>query len=84
MFFRKLVLIFILILFTTFHLPAKAIAADQPTAIFHAFNQSFKDVENFVCVLADEGYSPAQISPAQKSNSGNEWWKRFRATAHVS
>ena len=78
MFFKKFFLIFVLILAATFNLPTKAIAADQPTAIFHAFNQSFKDVENFVCVLAEQGYSHVQISPTQKSNPGNEWWKRYQ------
>ena len=78
MFFKRFFLIFVLIVAATFNLPAKAIAAEQPTAIFHAFNQSFNEVEKFVCVLADQGYSHVQISPTQKSNSGNEWWKRYQ------
>lgn len=50
----------------------------QPTAIYHAFNQPFSDVETFACALADQGYSHVQISPAQQSNPGNEWWKRYQ------
>ncbi len=78
MFFGKFVFIFLFIFFTIFNLPAKAFAAEQPTAIFHAFNQNYSEVEKFVCKLADQGYSHVQISPAQKSNPGNEWWKRYQ------
>ncbi len=78
MFFGKFVFIFLLIFFTIFDLPAKAFAAEQPTAIFHAFNQQYSDVEKFICKLADQGYSHVQISPAQKSNSSKEWWARYQ------
>lgn len=78
MFFKKLTLTLICILLTTFTLPIQAIAADQPIAIFHAFNQQYKDIEPFVCTLADQGYSHIQISPAQKSDPGGEWWKRYQ------
>ncbi len=57
----------LLLLFPFFEFPAKAFAAEQPIAIFHAFNQQYRDVEQFVCTLADQGYSHVQISPAQKS-----------------
>jgi alpha-amylase len=58
-------------------------AAEQPIAIFHAFNQQFKDVEEFVCDLADQGYSHVQISPVQKSNPGpfqapTGWSQRYQ------
>ena len=78
MYFKKLTLILATILFMVFSFPSIARAGEQPVAIFHAFNQQFKDVENFVCTLADQGYSHVQISPAQKSNPGNEWWKRYQ------
>jgi alpha-amylase len=58
--------------------PVDAFAAEQPTAIFHAFNQKYKDVEGFVCELQKQGYSHVQISPAQKSNPGDQWWKRYQ------
>jgi alpha-amylase len=35
-------------------LPSKAIAAEQPVAIFHAFNQKYADVEAFACTLAEQ------------------------------
>ncbi len=57
-------------------LPSQA----QPTAIFHAFNQSFTDIQPFVCQLADQGYSHLQLSPTQTSNPGPEWWKRYQPT----
>ncbi len=78
MYFKKLTFILAVILFTVFSFPGLAKAGEQPIAIFHAFNQQYKDVENFVCTLADQGYSHVQISPAQKSNPGNEWWKRYQ------
>jgi alpha-amylase len=57
---------------------AAARAADQPIAIFHAFDQSFAEVEDFVCDLAGQGYSHVQVAPAQKSNPGREWWARYQ------
>ena len=78
MLFRKITFVFLLILFLAFNIPARAIAADQPVAIFHAFNQNFNDIEQFVCTLADQGYSHIKISPSQKSNPGGEWWKRYQ------
>jgi alpha-amylase len=53
-------------------------AGEQPVAIFHAFDQSFADVERFVCDLGAEGFSHVQISPAQKSNPTSLWWGRYQ------
>ena len=75
---RKLILILAAILFSVLSFPTVVKAGEQPVAIFHAFNQQFKDVENLVCTLAEQGYSHVQISPAQKSNPGGEWWKRYQ------
>jgi alpha-amylase len=57
-----------------------ALAAEQPIAIFHAFDQSFNDINSFVCQLARQGYSHIQIPPAQKSNpkQPNEWYYRYQ------
>lgn len=71
MFFRKFVFSLLVVYLTVFDLFPKAFAAEQPVAIFHAFNQKYSDVTNFVCTLADQGYSHIQISPAQKSNPDN-------------
>jgi alpha-amylase len=57
---------------------ASAGAADQPLAIFHAFDQTFADVETFVCELAQQGYSHVQVAPAQKSNPSPDWWARYQ------
>ena len=70
MYFKKLALFFAIIIFSLFSFSGLAKAQEQPIAIFHAFNQQYKDIENFVCTLADQGYSHIQISPAQKSNPG--------------
>jgi len=64
--------------FSLLFLPNQAYANEQPIAIFHAFNQKYNEVEAFVCELADQGYSHIQISPAQRSNTGDEWWKRYQ------
>jgi alpha-amylase len=59
-------------------LSGPALAGEQPVAIFHAFDQNFSDIERFVCVLADQGYSHVQIPPAQKSNPDGRWWARYQ------
>jgi len=76
-FYKKSAFLFLIIL-SALNFTAKAIAAKQPVAIFHAFNQKFSDVENFVCKLGEQGYSHVQISPAQKSNPGSKWWNRYQ------
>lgn len=89
--FRKYVLIFSLVVFFTIfslrghtmaQLSQGSTAAEQPTAIFHAFNQNYSEVTSFVCELADQGYSHVQISPAQQSNPGSEWWRRYQPVDH--
>ena len=75
---KQLFLLLLTFFFTFSSVAQITWAGEQPTAIFHAFNQQYKDVEGFVCILADQGYSHIQISPAQKSNPGNEWWKRYQ------
>lgn len=75
---RKFILIAVLVAVLVTQLQATATTPAQPTAIFHAFNQNYSDVEKFVCQLADQGYSHVQISPAQQSNPGAEWWKRYQ------
>jgi alpha-amylase len=68
-----------LLLFVFFGAPVTS-AADQPIAIFHAFDQNYNDVNGFVCKLADQGYSHIQIAPAQRSNpkEPNEWYFRYQ------
>jgi len=55
-----------------------AVGAESPVAIFHAFDQSYADVESFVCDLAAQGYSHVQLAPAQKSNPDEHWWGRYQ------
>jgi alpha-amylase len=78
---RKDIMIFIRVfailavsLLTLIGISSTAIAQQQPVAIFHAFNQPFSDVEDFVCTLAEQGYSHLQISPAQKSHQPDDKW----------
>ena len=70
--------VFSIILLSIFSLSGLVFAADQPVAIFHAFDQRYSDVEQFVCELAEQGYSHTQIAPAQKSNPSSEWWARYQ------
>lgn len=63
-------------------LSAAASASEQPTAIFHAFHQTYSDVKDFVCDLGAQGYSHVQIAPAQKSNPGMEWWARYQPVGY--
>lgn len=58
---------------------SRATAADQPRAIFHAFDQPFTAIAGFVCELANQGYSHVQIPPAQKSSTpAGEWYFRYQ------
>lgn len=59
-------------------LAATAWAGDQPVAIFHAFNDSYADVEKYVCSIGKQGYSHLQVAPAQKSNPAGDWWARYQ------
>lgn len=68
------------LLLSVFLCSSGASAAEQPIAIFHAFDQSFNDVKAFVCQLARQGYSHIQIPPAQTSNpkQPNHWFYRYQ------
>lgn len=55
-----------------------ASGAEQPIAIFHAFDQSYTDVTRFVCQVGSQGYSHVQIAPAQRSNPDGRWWARYQ------
>ncbi len=78
MHFQKFVINRAVLLFTIFACPVKTFAVEQPTAIFHAFNQHYSEIEKFVCKLADQGYSHIQTPPTQKSNPSPEWWARYQ------
>ena len=58
--------------------PVKTLAAERPTAIFHAFDQQYSDVKQFVCELGKQGYSHILTPPTQKSNPSPEWWARYQ------
>lgn len=73
--FRKCLAVTVL---SSFLLISVVFAAEQPIAIFHAFNDSYATVQSYVCEVASQGYSHIQIAPAQKSNPGKEWWARYQ------
>jgi alpha-amylase len=47
-------------------------------------------VKEYVCALAEQGYSHVQIAPAQLSNGdspprgGGEWWRRYQPVDHLT
>ena len=63
--------------------PAAAAGAARPVAIYHAFQEPYGPLAEQVCERAREGYSHVQISPAQRSNPGPEWWKRYQPVDHA-
>jgi len=63
---------------STIFLIPNVFAAEQPVAIFHAFNDPYTLIESYVCDLSNQGYSHVQIPPAQKSNPGKSWSARYQ------
>eukprot|EP00435_Cladocopium_sp_Y103_P059876 s201_g21.t1 len=49
-----------------------------PRSIFHAFHWPFGLVLERLQDIADLGFDAVQISPAQKSKHGHEWWARYQ------
>ncbi len=76
--FMKFIFSHAVIIYTICTFPVKTLAAERPTAIFHAFDQQYSDVEEFVCELGKQGYSHIQTPPTQKSNPSPEWWARYQ------
>ncbi|WP_257236355.1 hypothetical protein [Nostoc sp. 'Peltigera malacea cyanobiont' DB3992] len=74
----KNIFICAVVICTTCIYPIKTLAAEKPSAIFHAFDRQYTDIEKFVCEIGKQGYSHIQISPAQKSNPAPEWWARYQ------
>ncbi|MFL9454130.1 MULTISPECIES: alpha-amylase family glycosyl hydrolase [Nostocales] len=56
----------------------KTLAVEKTTAIFHAFDGQYSNIEQLVCDLGQQGYSHIQIPPTQKSNPSQEWWARYQ------
>ena len=59
-------------------------SVEQPTAIFHAHDEAYKDVAGYVCTIASQGYTHIQIAPPQKSNEGPEWWNRYQPVDYMT
>mmetsp|Transcript_55639 Transcript_55639/g.156640 ORF Transcript_55639/g.156640 Transcript_55639/m.156640 type:complete len:563 (+) Transcript_55639:91-1779(+) len=49
-----------------------------PKTIFHAFHMPFGLVTKKVPELTASGFDAIQVSPAQKSSAGPEWWRRYQ------
>ncbi len=80
MYHKSTVSIYAFILFIVLGFSSLVWGAEQPIAIFHAFDQHYNDVSGFVCTLAEQGYSHVQVAPAQKSNpqEPNLWFYRYQ------
>lgn len=53
-----------------------------PGAIFHAFNWKFADVQRKANTIAALGFDAVQLSPAQRSVEGDQWWARYQPTKY--
>jgi len=49
-----------------------------PRSVFHAFHWRFSLVSKKLAELKELGFDAVQISPAQRSKSGDEWWTRYQ------
>eukprot|EP00435_Cladocopium_sp_Y103_P058690 s299_g20.t1 len=50
--------------------------------IFHAFNWKFADVQRKANTIAALGFDAVQLSPAQRSVEGDQWWARYQPTKY--
>lgn len=53
-------------------------ACCAPRSIFHAFHWQFTEVRRRLKEIRDLGFSAVQLSPAQKSKDGSQWWTRYQ------
>eukprot|EP00927_Polykrikos_kofoidii_P019000 TRINITY_DN18851_c0_g1_i1.p1 TRINITY_DN18851_c0_g1~~TRINITY_DN18851_c0_g1_i1.p1 ORF type:complete len:465 (+),score=80.01 TRINITY_DN18851_c0_g1_i1:80-1396(+) len=54
-----------------------------PRAIYHAFHSKFAAVSRKVPSLARAGFDSIQISPAQRSAEGDEWYWRYQPVSYA-
>eukprot|EP00929_Paragymnodinium_shiwhaense_P118997 TRINITY_DN90890_c0_g1_i1.p1 TRINITY_DN90890_c0_g1~~TRINITY_DN90890_c0_g1_i1.p1 ORF type:complete len:783 (+),score=174.35 TRINITY_DN90890_c0_g1_i1:69-2351(+) len=57
-------------------IPQGALA--PPRTMFHAFHWQFSEVKKRLKELKDLGFEAVQLSPAQKSKGGRQWWTRYQ------
>lgn len=56
----------------------------EPKTIFHAHNYRFSNITDMLTELYQTGYDAVQISPAQQSIDGKEWYFRYQPFDHLS
>jgi len=49
-----------------------------PRTICNMFNMSFALVQKLAARIAEYGFDAVQLSPAQRSKEGKEWWSRYQ------
>ena len=64
---------------------AVALAAPEARAdvIYHAFDTPFRTVVDQLPGIANAGFTWVQISPPEKSHSGDEWYYRYQPIDHT-
>lgn len=50
----------------------------RPGLILHAFHSHFQEVKKWAEAVEKGGYDAVQISPAQRSIHGDQWWTRYQ------
>jgi len=51
---------------------------EVPAAVFHAFHWPFSEVQRRAAEIAGLGFDAVQLSPAQRSTEGDQWWTRYQ------
>lgn len=51
---------------------------EVPAAVFHAFHWPFSEVQRRAAEIAELGFDAVQLSPAQRSTEGDQWWTRYQ------
>ncbi|WP_331346332.1 carbohydrate-binding module family 20 domain-containing protein [Cellvibrio sp. UBA7661] len=71
------------LLFASLLFPLISISAQAQTTFVHLFEWKWNDIasecEN---VLGPKGYAAVQVSPPQKSVTGNAWWTRYQPVSY--
>jgi len=50
----------------------------MPSAVFHAFHWPFQEIGRRAAEIAAQGFDAVQLSPAQRSIPGDQWWTRYQ------
>eukprot|EP00439_Symbiodinium_sp_Y106_P034919 s6497_g4.t1 len=57
---------------------------EVPHSMFHAFHWPFSFTSDRLRDIGELGFAAVQISPAQKSKAGGEWWTRYQPQDYLT